>query len=662
MDGDNLKCNICLQLFSTASSLPCGHCFCKSCIVPFVEEKRQCPVCHKSVTLDKINPNVPLDAMVEQYKKTVESSSAVAQLGNLEDAEELQRAIVYLEQKKAKAAARVDDAGYELLWTVLKRMREERAQELARLIREVDALDNDLNALHPIVASFESSTEESRKVYVYQRAERTMSVKEDLEKRYFEEVCNIRERRSESGHGFGPGEGSEREERRGDGQAASVSERDRQEEIFSANMDVWRQRIATSTSGWDERLPPAGGRGGSASARDSISPPNGRSRRPSLSVVEIKQKFNPFVEDLSALSRFSCFESRGSFELKAENFLDGPFSVPSLDGGYPPSGSQSDTESMATSLVFNSSQDLFASVGTFRSLKVFRFSSFEDAGQGSPTVLEMPFQLGLSCVGFSHFSNELLVVGDHDGMLQLFDVSGGKFVSRGRWSGHERRVWTIAYSPVQASVFATGSDDGSVKLWSARQKGSSVSVFGAPEASNVCTLAFHPTNSNLFAFGCADRCVYEADLRKPGHTVVNHFTGHHKAVANVRYIDPHHIVSASTDSTLKMWNTDTGELERTYTGHLNERSFVGMETFDSYILTGSESNAAFLYHQSSQRPLLWHHLDDNEEWDDMFENPDDPPRYRAEHFISAVAVRKKTNHCIVANSAGAIRCYSLKQD
>lgn len=57
------------------------------------------------------------------------------------------------------------------------------------------------------------------------------------------------------------------------------------------------------------------------------------------------------------------------------------------------------------------------------------------------------------------------------------------------------------------------------------------------------------------------------------------------------------VVSASTDSTLRLWNTLDLEPVRTYSGHVNEKNFVGLSLGGTFIACGSET--------SEVRPFRW---------------------------------------------------------
>jgi E3 ubiquitin-protein ligase RFWD2 len=91
------------------------------------------------------------------------------------------------------------------------------------------------------------------------------------------------------------------------------------------------------------------------------------------------------------------------------------------------------------------------------------------------------------------------------------------------------------------------------------------------------SVRFNPLNQNQLAFGSADHMVHTYDLRYT-KTPILVLNGHGKAVSYVKWIGPDSIVSASTDCTLRLWNTKSrsDELTRVFTGHSNEKNFVGL--------------------------------------------------------------------------------------
>lgn len=76
------------------------------------------------------------------------------------------------------------------------------------------------------------------------------------------------------------------------------------------------------------------------------------------------------------------------------------------------------------------------------------------------------------------------------------------------------------------------------------------------------------------------------------HAVTAFFedAGHRKAVSYVRYLNGRELVSASTDSTLRLWDTKACTASRVFNGHNNEKNFVGLSVDNDFIACGSETN------------------------------------------------------------------------
>lgn len=90
------------------------------------------------------------------------------------------------------------------------------------------------------------------------------------------------------------------------------------------------------------------------------------------------------------------------------------------------------------------------------------------------------------------------------------------------------------------------------------------------------------------------------------------FRGHSKAVSYVRFLSSTELVSASTDSTLKLWDVEQKVCKRTFQGHVNDKNFVGLTHSGDYIACGSENNALFVYYKGMSRPIVTHYFGSRE--------------------------------------------------
>ncbi|EFJ51420.1 hypothetical protein VOLCADRAFT_45534, partial [Volvox carteri f. nagariensis] len=224
------------------------------------------------------------------------------------------------------------------------------------------------------------------------------------------------------------------------------------------------------------------------------------------------------------------------------------------------------------------------------------------------------------------------------------------------YEAHERRVWGVDFCPHPSRhhYFASGSDDGLVKLWSTQQASSCLAL---ELRGNVCCVEFHPHHPHLLAVGSALHCAAVYDLRQPAaplHTLL----GHRRAVSYVRWLsNRHELVTASTDNTLKLWSLSpppppapsAQPLVRTFCGHVNERNFVGLATDGDYVACGSERHEVFVYHRSLPQPALRF---------SFAGSPHQGPNYQQQqqpnHFVTALQWRRNSPHLLAANSAGCL--------
>ncbi|KAK7324571.1 hypothetical protein VNO77_28244 [Canavalia gladiata] len=340
---------------------------------------------------------------------------------------------------------------------------------------------------------------------------------------------------------------------------------------------------------------------------------------------------NPFLEGLCKYLSFSKLKVKA--DLKQGDLLH--------------------SSNLVCSLSFDRDGEFFATAGVNKKIKVFECDAIinEDRDIHYP-VVEMASRSKLSSICWNTYIKSQIASSNFEGVVQLWDVTRSQILSEMR--EHERRVWSIDFSAADPTMLASGSDDGSVKLWSINQ---GISVGTIKTKANVCCIQFPLDSARFLAFGSADHRIYYYDLRNlkmPLCTLV----GHNKTVSYVKFVDTVNLVSASTDNTLKLWDLSTCASRvidspiQSFTGHMNVKNFVGLSVSDGYIATGSETNEVFIYHKAFPMPALSF----------KFQNTDPLSGHEvddAAQFVSSVCWRGQSSTLLAANSTGNVKILEM---
>ncbi|XP_005996897.1 E3 ubiquitin-protein ligase COP1 [Latimeria chalumnae] len=309
--------------------------------------------------------------------------------------------------------------------------------------------------------------------------------------------------------------------------------------------------------------------------------------------------------------------------------------------------------SIVSSIEFDRDCDYFAIAGVTKKIKVYEYGTvIQDAVDIHYPVIEMTCNSKISCISWSSYHKNLLASSDYEGTVILWDGFTGQ---RSKvYQEHEKRCWSVDFNLMDPKLLASGSDDAKVKLWSTNLDNSVASI---EAKANVCCVKFSPTSRYHLAFGCADHCVHYYDLRNTKQPIMV-FKGHRKAVSYAKFVSGEEIVSASTDSQLKLWNVNKPHCLRSFKGHINEKNFVGLASNGDYIACGSENNSLYLYYKGLSKTLLTFKFDTVKSVLDKDKKEDD-----TNEFVSAVCWRARpdgeSNVLIAANSQGTIKVLEL---
>ncbi|GMI66789.1 SUPPRESSOR OF PHYA-105 1 [Hibiscus trionum] len=307
-------------------------------------------------------------------------------------------------------------------------------------------------------------------------------------------------------------------------------------------------------------------------------------------------------------------------------------------------------------LSFDRNEDYIATAGISKRIKIFEFDAFmNDSIDVHYPVVEMSNKSKISCVSWNFYIKNYLASADYDGVVQTWDAGTGQGLCQ--YNEHQKRAWSVDFSQADPTKFASGSDDCSVKLWSINERSSLGTIWSH---ANVCCVQFSSFSPHLLAFGSADYKVCCYDLRHARFPLCT-MASHEKAVSYVKFLDSKTLLSASTDNTLKSWDLNktcsdgspSTTCGLTFTGHKNEKNFVGLSVLDGYIACGSETNEVYCYYRSLSMPITSY----------KFGSVDPISGHQSTDenglFVSSVCWRQKSNMLVAANSTGSIELLKL---
>uniref|UniRef100_A0A3N7HD56 Uncharacterized protein n=1 Tax=Populus trichocarpa TaxID=3694 RepID=A0A3N7HD56_POPTR len=305
-----------------------------------------------------------------------------------------------------------------------------------------------------------------------------------------------------------------------------------------------------------------------------------------------REGYNPGLEDFqSVLTNFTrCSQFRVVAELRQGDLFH--------------------SANIVSSIEFDRDDELFATTGVSRRIKIFEFSKVMNEPEDVHCpVVEMSTRSKLSCVSWNKYMKNHIASSDYEGIVTVWDVTTRQSIME--YEEHEKRAWSVDFSQNEPSMLVSGSDDCKV--------------------------------------GSADHHIHYYDLRNISQPLYV-FRGHWKTVSYVKFLSSDELASSSTDSTLRLWDVKENLALRTFRGHTNERNFVGLTVNSEYIACGSETNEVFVYHKAISKPAASHRFSTD------LENGGDDAR---SYFTSAVCWKSDSPTMLTANSQGTIKVLVL---
>lgn len=605
-------CPICLELMKEAHIISCGHTFCRVCLERSIENNKRCPKCNYTVySNENIFPNHLVNQQVLKYKESLllsESSTKKSKKNMMLDlqsyitensssmrAPELATLISLLEERKERLVANSEETKYKLLDAFLTELKDQKELQLDMVTKEITLIASDLGAVKSLLDKYPSAIKRESKNNEYAGVPNSNYLTEEIEN-----PDNPSDDTQESDfqfqEGFNVPVGAEL--------APS-----------STSLAVKRKKIHLNF--------------------DDLSESYFTYRVPALndfqanSDPQMTESLSDFGNCICKFSQFSSLRTLATIDYAGDKF---------------PASSN-----IASSIEFDKDGEFFAVAGLTKKIRVFDYRNvIGDVVDIHYPSAEMVCDSKISCVSWSSYLKNKLASSDYDGDVTIWDAFTAQKLHV--YKEHQKRCWSVDFNKMDTKLMASGSDDACVKLWHLDGDRSLTSL---EAKANVCCVQFNPESRYHLAFGSADHCVHYYDLRKMKEPL-RLFKGHKKAVSYVKFISGNEIVSASTDSQLKVWNVNTPNCTQSLRGHLNDKNFVGLATDGQYVACGSENNSLYVYYKDLPKKMISYRFDPRRIIIDPETKEED-----STDFVSAVCWRKGSNVLVTGNSQGTIKVLQM---
>lgn len=655
--NNDFLCPICFNLIEEAYITKCGHTFCYSCICKSIEIHRRCPKCGCSLAgQDQIFPNFLLNELISKYKMKLsieslgQSGSVTGDSVSMNSSDGLRSFITaesqnlsmpdvnvmleILTQRKQLLEAESCAAQNRLLYDFLKHLYQMKEEHKNQLIREVALIKKDMEEVAGILKDVQSKcptledivkTDSSNPNVAVIRQE-IVDLIDTIDANMLHRTGSIVDRSTESGvdSSFGIG------------QKVDHSTLAAKKRRMHAHFDDFVQCYFNCRSkdlyfGADEEfsnqdtLPDQTVTQADSEGVLNEKPSSGDQQLPQISTCS---GLDVFRENLVKFSRFKGLRPLATLSYSSDVI---------------------NYSTIVSTIEFDKDNEFFAIAGVTKRIKVFDYNCVvRDMVDIHYPCVEMTSSHKISCVSWNTYHKGILASSDYEGTVTVWDVATGQKTKT--FQEHDKRCWSVNFNAVDVRLIASGSDDARVKLWSLNVDHSIATL----EAKfNVCCVRFNPKSSCHLAFGSADHCVHYYDLRNMKEPL-SIFKDHRKAVSYVTFLNSEDIVSASTDSQLKIWNINSPRCLRSFVGHINEKNFVGLATNGDYVACGSENNALYVYYKGLTKQLFSYKFDTVRSFLDQDKKDDEQ-----NEFVSAVCWRQNTNVVVAANSQGTIKVLEL---
>lgn len=157
-------------------------------------------------------------------------------------------------------------------------------------------------------------------------------------------------------------------------------------------------------------------------------------------------------------------------------------------------------------------------------------------------------------------------------------------------SGHRQPITSVAFHSV-FSVLASSSEDGTIKIWDWELGELERTLKGHTKA--VLDVDFGGSGTEAFLASCSSDLTIKIWDPSNEYSNIRTLTGHDHTISSIRFTPAGtHLLSASRDKTVRVWEVKTGYCVRTIYGHSEWVKCVSPSWDSQYVVSGSIDQTA----------------------------------------------------------------------
>ncbi|KAF7831761.1 E3 ubiquitin-protein ligase COP1 [Senna tora] len=430
-------CPICMQIIKDAFLTACGHSFCYMCIITHLRNKSDCPCCGHYLTSNQLFPNFLLDKLLKktsacQISKTaspVEHFRLSLQKGCNVTIKEVDTLLSLLAEKKRKMEQEEAERNMQILLDFLHCLRKQKVEELKEVQTDLQFIKEDISAV------------DKHRMELY-RARDRYSVK----LRMLDESGSRKTWHSNSsGHMSSPlnvrgGLSSGSLPKKIDGKSHVSSHGVQRKDVVSGSDSqyinqsslalVRKKRVHAQFNDLQECY--------LQKRRNSADKPHSQQEK-DKNVINREGYTAGLSEFQSVLTTFTQYSRlRVIAELRHGDLFH--------------------SANIVSSIEFDRDDELFATAGVSRRIKVFDFSAVvNEPTDAHCPVVEMSTRSKLSCLSWNKYAKNHIASSDYEGIVTVWDVTTRQSLME--YEEHEKRAWSVDFSRTDPSMLVSGSDD-----------------------------------------------------------------------------------------------------------------------------------------------------------------------------------------------------------